>query len=204
MWQDGVAVFRLHVPWWPSPRFVPPTESQAMRKILYHILLAALLLGIIQLLTGCDMSAIPVNPTASQVDSARGLLDSANDGKTIKLHAWQICVAGRSPEPACTMCQRDSFAWSANLIIHRDSAVNIWMDRSNPTTCMPVGLFPDTAAFRIDALGGNNSPDSVWLQMDGYSSPKYWMAWRRVTLHPDSLRIVADSVDRAGAKSKAW
>lgn len=164
-----------------------------MRKILFPLMMAALALGLAQMLTGCDMATIPTNPTAAQIDSGRAKLDSVNAGKSVKLHAWQVCAAGITTEPPCPMCQQEPFAWGADFLVHRDSAAAIAINVDRPVTCRPLGLFADTTTIKLNSITSNSRIDSAWYQMDGVDSVRYWIVWRRVTLHPDSLALVADS-----------
>lgn len=164
------------------------------------VLVAAVFVAALQ---GC-MATEPTNPTSAQVDSGRKVLDSINAGQPVKLHGWQICAAAPAPEPTCPACVRDSFEWVADMIIGRDSIAFVYNEPG--ATCAPFGIFADTAHVQLDAFTRNSSVDSVWFQMDGVDSVRYWMPWRQVVLHPDSMRKVADSVARVNAKglSKGW
>lgn len=147
-------------------------------------------------LTGCDL---PQPLTPSQADSAQAAIDSARHAsdsvRPVRYHRIQVCAAGKPYVPSCDNCDTVPFSWGGTALVGRDT-VELGVDSIGLSvdTCQDLGRLADTAHFKLKEIGGSGAPpDSAWFLVDS-SAQKLWMPWRRVVLHPDSLRAVSDSL----------
>lgn len=148
-------------------------------------------------LTGCDL---PQPLTPSQADSAQAALDSARHAADtarppVRYHDIQVCAAGRPYAPDCDNCGTRPYSWFGSAAIGRDT-VELGVDSLGfeVDTCQRLGRLPDTTRFQLlHMTGAGAPPDSAWFLIDSIPVRR-WIPWRRVQLHPDTLRWVSDSM----------
>lgn len=158
------------------------------------ILLAALVLQ------ACDMTEVPEEHRATadsliRADSIRRA-DSLAALPAVHSHTWKVCLAGE--DKTSPMEWEDPRFWGAiKMRIGRDTVTTPDL---HSLECMDLGTLSDSATLQVLTSSTATRFDSTWLQADTVAA-RYYLPWRQVRLHPDSLRAVSDSVWAVGSRS---
>lgn len=174
----------------------PPThtESNAMKNMISILSIA------IAILQGCDVTEVPEEHRATadsliRADSIRRA-DSLAALPVVRSHTWKVCVQGEDKTGA--MEWEDPRFWGAlKLRIGRDTVTTPDL---HSLECMDLGALSDTTALQVLTSSTATRFEAAWLQADTVAT-KYYLPWRQVRLHPDSLRAVSDSIWIVGSRS---
>lgn len=147
------------------------------------------------LLAGCEAVTAPEGPKPTAVDTAAAL-DTLRARQAVQIHTWKLCVQGEDKTTALEW-EDPRFWGSIKLQIGADT---LRTRELHSNECQDLGAIADTVVLKVISTATATRFEATWLQADSLPF-RFYLPWRPVKLHADSLGAVSDSVCAYGARS---